>query len=396
MQLPAARDYQFADDNDSLVERLLTSARVRLGMEVAMVARIAEGQHEIAGASGPLESFGTGAGVCTRTSDIYCSLVADAREPLIIHDVTEDPRTSAMTITTAGDVGSYVGVPLEAGNGELYGTLCCLSHSADTSLGDRDLQYMTVIADILAEHLDAVERVRRARRAAIERIRGVLGSDDGLQTVFQPIVSLVDEEVVGVEALSRFPGPPVRPPNEWFADAAEAGLRAELELEAVRRSVERASQLSPPSYLSVNVSPDLLASGELVMAAQSFGPRLVVEVTEHAAVDQYEELLVAIDGLRSFGVRLAVDDAGSGYASFRHILSLRPEVIKLDLGLVRGIHQDSGRQSLARAIVGFASDFGASLVAEGVEVPEESAALRTLGVRYGQGYLFGRPVASLP
>lgn len=109
-----------------------------------MVARIAGGEHEIAGVSGPAESFGTGAGVCTSTTDMYCSLVA-----------------------------------------------------------------MTVIADILAEHLDAVERVRRARRAAIERMRGVLGSDDRLQTVFQPIVSLADEEVVGVEALSRFPGPPV-------------------------------------------------------------------------------------------------------------------------------------------------------------------------------------------
>lgn len=383
-------------DSDALVERLLASARTRLGMDVALVARIAEGEHEIAGASGPLDSFSTGAGACTSANDMYCSLVVDTRQPLIIRDVREDPRTSGMAVTTTADVGSYVGVPLEAGNGELYGTLCCLSHSADRDLGDRDLQYMTVIADILAEHLDAVERVRRARRAAIERIRGVLGSDDRLQTVFQPIVSLVDEEVVGVEALSRFPGPPVRPPNEWFADAADAGLQAELELEAVRRAIERASGLSPSIYLSVNVSPDLLASRELVTAAQLFGPRLVVEVTEHAAVDHYEELLVAIDGLRSFGIRLAVDDAGSGYASFRHILSLRPEVIKLDIGLVRGIHEDAGRQSLARAIVAFASDFGASLVAEGVEVPEESEVLRALGVRYGQGYLFGRPVASLP
>jgi EAL domain-containing protein (putative c-di-GMP-specific phosphodiesterase class I) len=384
-------------DDDLLVERLLASARARLGMDVAFVARISDGEHEIAATSGEVESFATRAGACSPLEQTYCSMVAATGAPLVVADAKEDPRTAEMPATHAADVGAYAGVPLQSSNGELYGTLCCISHAASAPLGERDLQYMRVIGDVLAEHLDAVESERQARRAAVDRIEGVVGADDGLQTVFQPIVSLADGAVVGAEALSRFPEPPVRPPDEWFAEAARVGLGAALEAKAIERAVAAASQLPPSVYLSVNASPQLLASGDLIVAARRFGAdRLVLEVTEHQAVEAYEELLVFVDRLRRIGVRLAVDDAGSGYASFRHILSLSPDVIKLDIGLVRGIHEDWGRRSLARAMVAFAAEVGASLVAEGIEVPEEEATLRSLGVGYGQGYLLGRPSASLP
>jgi EAL domain-containing protein (putative c-di-GMP-specific phosphodiesterase class I) len=384
-------------DDDLLVERLLASARARLDMDVALVARISDGEHEVAAASGTPESFGTRAGACARAEDTYCSIVADTGEPLVVTDAKEDPRTADMAATHAAGVGAYVGVPLRSSNGELYGTLCCFSHGAGADLDQRDVQYMSVIGDVLAEHLDAVDAQRRARRAALGRIEGVVGTDDGLRTVFQPIVKLADGAVVGVEALSRFPEPPTRRPDEWFAEAAHVGLGVALEAKAVERAVAAASPLLPPRYLSVNVSPELLASDDLVVVAQRFGPeRLVVEVTEHQAVEAYEELLVFVERLRAIGVRLAVDDAGSGYASFRHILSLSPDVIKLDIDLVRGIHHDPRRRSLARAMVGFAAEVGASLVAEGIEEPEEQATLCSLGVGYGQGFLLGRPSASLP
>lgn len=166
----------------------------------------------------------------------------------------------------------------------------------------------------------------------------------------------------------------------------------ELELAAIEAALSSAASASPALYLSVNASPALLSKGDLPQIAERMGPRqLVVEVTEHDAVEAYDELVAQLSGLRQLGVRVAVDDAGSGYASFRHILSLRPDIIKLDIGLVRGVHEDAGRRSLASALTGFSREVGAVLVAEGVEVEAEAETLRDLGVDYGQGYLFGRP-----
>jgi EAL domain-containing protein (putative c-di-GMP-specific phosphodiesterase class I) len=92
--------------------------------------------------------------------------------------------------------------------------------------------------------------------------------------------------------------------------------------------------------------------------------------------------------------RLAVDDAGAGYASFLHVLALRPDYIKIDMGLVRGLHLDPARQALVRALVGFADEAGCQVVAEGVEAHEELTALHRLGVHYAQGFLLAEPSAA--
>jgi EAL domain-containing protein (putative c-di-GMP-specific phosphodiesterase class I) len=102
-----------------------------------------------------------------------------------------------------------------------------------------------------------------------------------------------------------------------------------------------------------------------------------------------------LDVLRAAGVLLAVDDAGAGYASLRHVLRLRPDVIKLDIALVTGVHTDLARQALVAAMVGFAAATGARLVAEGVEEAAEATALRELGVMFAQGHLYGRPAPLL-
>lgn len=126
---------------------------------------------------------------------------------------------------------------------------------------------------------------------------------------------------------------------------------------------------------------------------------MVLEVTEHAAVDDYQALAEGLRDIRTAGGRLAIDDAGAGFASLRHIVRLTPEIIKLDIPLTRGIHADRIRRALASALISFASEVGAAIVAEGVETPEEVDALLALRVRYAQGYLKGaktqiRPVTS--
>ena len=121
--------------------------------------------------------------------------------------------------------------------------------------------------------------------------------------------------------------------------------------------------------------------------------RIVVELTEHASIEEYGAVLAAVADLRERGVRLAVDDAGAGYASFRHILRLAPEIIKLDRSLICGLHDDAALRALAAAVVMFALDMGSTVTAEGVETPEELRCAQGLGIHAAQGYLFGKPVA---
>jgi EAL domain-containing protein (putative c-di-GMP-specific phosphodiesterase class I)/FixJ family two-component response regulator len=226
------------------------------------------------------------------------------------------------------------------------------------------------------------ERESRVRQA-------ITGRD--LTMVFQPIADLRSGATTGFEALARFSQAPVRPPNEWFAEAASVGLETDLELKAVESAVEALDLLPPGTYLSVNVSPQTMVDRRLQDVLRPVADRIVVELTEHAAVDEYEKLLAATGALRAMGARIAVDDAGSGYSSFQHILQVCPDIIKLDLDLTRGIHADPARRALGLALVAFSIEIGADVIAEGIEEAEELHTLREIGVGCGQGYLLGRP-----
>lgn len=215
--------------------------------------------------------------------------------------------------------------------------------------------------------------------------------------VFQPITDLASDVVVGVEALARFASEPRRPPNEWFAEATDVGLGADLELAAVRSALSWMDRFSPEVFVSVNVSPLTVLVPEFTdLLARAPLARIVLELTEHHRIDSYEPLVEVLDGLRRRGVRIAVDDAGAGYAGLQHILRLRPDVLKLDLDLIRGIDNDPARRALASASVRFAADIGSMIIAEGVETIEELDTIRSLGVPCAQGYLLGRPEPAAP
>ncbi|MCW2696839.1 MAG: hypothetical protein JWR62_1924 [Modestobacter sp.] len=231
-------------------------------------------------------------------------------------------------------------------------------------------------------------RERRDRRARIQQVL----DDGGPTMVFQPIVELATGRSVGAEALARFPVQPDRAPEEWFADAVDVGLGVELELAAIRAAVAQLDALPAGTYLSVNAGPDTVVSPQLHQLLSSApGNRLVVELTEHIAVADYAALTEALDALRCRGVRLAVDDAGSGFSSLRHILNLKPDIIKLDRALVEAIDTDPARRALAGSLLTFANEIGAQVIAEGIEKLREQTVLRRLGVRYGQGFHLGRP-----
>jgi EAL domain-containing protein (putative c-di-GMP-specific phosphodiesterase class I) len=248
-------------------------------------------------------------------------------------------------------------------------------------------------AELESQLAKAAERERKLARehaARRDRVQRLLDDRD-ITMAFQPIVDLLTSRVVGVEALARFSVQPQRRPDEWFAEAAGVELGTDLELLAVSVAIGHLDQLPDDTYLSINVSPQTALDPRLTEAAGPCAERIVLELTEHAPVDQYDHLLEALVELRSAGMRIAVDDAGSGYASLQHILQLAPDIIKLDIELIRGINADAARQSLAAALVLFGDKIDATITAEGIETDDELHTLQRLQVRYGQGYLLGRP-----
>jgi EAL domain-containing protein (putative c-di-GMP-specific phosphodiesterase class I) len=234
----------------------------------------------------------------------------------------------------------------------------------------------------------------RARREQLSgRIQRLIGGE-GLAVALQPIVDLASGEIVGAEALARFTDADGRTiaTEDCFLDAHALELGTELELAAARLALASHDRLPEGLYLALNASPTLLAGDELIamLAAHDRRP-LVVELTEHHAVEDYFALGRALDELREHDIRVAIDDVGSGFSSFRHVTRVNPEILKLDRSLVCGIDDDPVRQSLAAAIVAFAADVGAVVVSEGIESESELACLRGLAVGLGQGFFLGRP-----
>jgi EAL domain-containing protein (putative c-di-GMP-specific phosphodiesterase class I)/DNA-binding response OmpR family regulator len=235
-----------------------------------------------------------------------------------------------------------------------------------------------------------IERQRRGKtRAEIEAVL----IDRTFSPVFQPIVELASGRVIGYETLTRFTDG--TRPDRRFADAAAVGLGVELEAVTITEALGAAEQLPADRWLSMNVSPEFLLDPVRPHSViDRRGQRsIVLEITEHVAIEDYAHFRGAVETLGS-SVGIAVDDAGSGYASFRHILELHPDYVKLDIGLVHEIDRDDVRQALVAGIVYFAERTGCRLIAEGVETEGERARLQRLGVEFGQGYLLGRPAAA--
>jgi len=235
-----------------------------------------------------------------------------------------------------------------------------------------------------------VDQLRAKIRSTIE--------NRSMSTVFQVVIDTTSNAAVGAEALSRFPADDaMMTPERWFSAAARAGLGVELEVAAIRQALAiGASTLPRDLFLSVNVSPAAVLSGQLESIVDESGwspAMLVLEITEHVSVEDYAELTALTTPLRRRGLRLAVDDAGAGYASFRHILALRPDYIKLDRGLIAGIDTDPGKRALVKAVTTFAGDIGATVIAEGVENASELRAAAALGAQGAQGYHICAPTA---
>lgn len=374
------------------IDRLLDKVRTHLGVETAWVSTVGAEEMTIWAATGAVGPMRVPVGRNVDLFGSFCAHVLAGKMPRVVGDVRRHPVARELDTARDLDIGSYAGVPWRSPDGTTAGMLCCASRHPDPSLDQQAVRYLGLIADLIGDHMTGPLTARRHDVATARRaVREVL-DNQAVRTVFQPIVRISDGATVGFEALARFEPETFAGPDRAFAAASMCGLGVPLELLALRRALARMPDLPAEAYLAVNLSAEALLDGEVLDTLLAHaGPRLTVEVTEHTQVGDYDALAGAVRALRRTGVRLSVDDAGAGYASLQHVLRLRPDLIKLDISLVRDIDTDPVKAALAGCLNDFAGQIGASLIAEGIETGAELARLAAAGIGFGQGYHLARP-----
>ncbi len=386
-----ARDTIASNQESDPIKRAVQIIRKHLDMDVAYISEFVGDQSVFREVDAPGLEDMIRIGDSRSLDDVYCRHILNGTLPELMPDTSKEPFALQMPITTQVPIGAHLSVPIRLPDGECYGMFCCLSFNPDQSLNNRDHQMMRAFSELAAFEIN--RKVQRERQTALKlaRITEIL-EHDGIETFHQPICDLVTRRPAGFEALSRFESSPKRSPDKWFAEADEVNQRAALEIAAIVKALPTIAQLPADTYLSVNVSPGTALCTELAdILAMAPLDRLVLEITEQLPIGDYEAVNTALAPLRKAGMRLAVDDAGAGHASLKHIFQLNPDIIKFDMSLTRDLDQDTVRQILIGALVAFSRDTGSTIVAEGVETEAELAALDRLGVRFGQGYLLGRP-----
>lgn len=378
------------------LDALLDVVRRRLGMEFAWVSTFGDGCQVFDVVNGDADRFDLRAGDSGDIDGSFCVRVLDGRIPNIVRDTSDNEATADLDVTREMGVGSYIGVPVRAGDDAVTGMLCCVNRGRADHLVNEDVKTLQVFADVLGEmfaHHTLFDRSAGLRQRMYDEISSDMHCGR-IRMAFQPIVDPLENEVVGVEALCRIDGS-TRRPDEWFRDAASVGIGLETELAAVAAALSELPRLPEPLYMSVNASPDTIADHRFRdLLAGSDPSRLVVEITEHERVDDYTLFALELEPLRSLGVRIAVDDVGAGFSSFAHVLELRPDVLKLDRSIVAGIDIDLARQAIASAVVDLGRRLDATVVAEGVETTDQLDIAVALGLEFAQGFLF-RPAGPL-
>jgi EAL domain-containing protein (putative c-di-GMP-specific phosphodiesterase class I) len=376
------------------IRAIVRAARDHLGMDMAFIGEFREGVRinrfiECGAMTPPMADKSE-----TLLEETYCRRIVAGEMPELMPDVSAVPAAQALAVTHKLQIGAYIGVPIYEADGTLYGTFSCFRSAREPILQEQDARVMRLLAGMLSRRLEGERARDRDERSMATRLDGALALGDPT-IVFQPIVDLSSRTSIGYEALARFAAEPARPVDAWFTDATRLGRGVELEIAALERAFAASGPLNRSAFVSVNLSPTTLTDERLTVAlADRSLSAVVFEITEHVVVDDYSALRRAIAGWRRRGVRLAIDDAGAGYASLRHVLSLAPDFVKLDLSLVRDIDTDVARQAMTTALVSFAAKSETTVVAEGIETEAELASLISLGVTIGQGYYMGRPASA--
>ncbi|GAB2514709.1 sensor domain-containing phosphodiesterase [Lysobacter humi (ex Lee et al. 2017)] len=381
----------------AFVARVLASARDYLGARVSFLAEMVGGDKFIRAADGEAEAAGLPVGMRFDLEDSYCYRLLNGRLPEAIYDARTNPISCDIPLTRVLGIESYMGVPVLLTDGSAFGTLCCVNFDPNPEDCARDVAFLRFLGGLLGQQLDgAAHAVQLARQRRVH-VESILASG-GPTMVFQPIYEVGARRLIGVEALARAEvDGRALPPERLFKEAWDAGCGPDMELAAIRGALWALDCLPRDAYLAVNASAATLALPQLLaMVSRVDAKRLVVELTEHASVADYDALTTALATLRSLGVRVAIDDVGAGYSSLRHVLRIAPDLIKLDIGLIESIDVDLAKQALLTGVMAFATQTHTGVIAEGVETAAQAETLARAGVPHAQGYYFARPGTLAP
>jgi EAL domain-containing protein (putative c-di-GMP-specific phosphodiesterase class I) len=377
--------------SDDLIEDALQLLRVHLGVDVVFVAQLVDDERVIRyvdSAPGP----STDADRRDVGCEAACRHIVDGRLPQFQRDAAREAVVRALGATVEEPQGRRLTVPIVFSDGRHYGLLGCFGRDRDAAWDEDALEVARMLAAMVSSHVETSEAGRRRREQRRARLRTLTGAGSlELHLVFQPIVSLAEGRTVGVEALARFPALADEVPRV-FADARHLGVGLDLELRAVSAGLQQLPRLRDDVYLALNVGPATVSSSKFLELMRGADPqRVVIEITEHDAVEDYRLLNAAIEELTTLGVRVAIDDVGTGYSGLDHILRLSPDTLKIDGALIEDIDTSPAKQAMISALLGFAASVGTTLIAEHIETAAELETLRSLGVQYGQGYHLGHP-----
>jgi diguanylate cyclase (GGDEF)-like protein len=320
--------------------------------------------------------------IAARTGGEEFALILPGTEAEVAQEIAERVRTAVARLSPAGsELSSSAGVavyPVDADNaGSLLqlaeGALYWAKRSGKSRTRRFDPDHVRLSGDA-------------PQRSEIERIL----EERAIEPLYQPVASLTTGRLIGYEALARFPDAPDRPPSTWFAQANACGLGPELEAAAIRAALEPVGR-PPGTHIAVNVSPSALSTDAVKSVLPDDLSEVIIELTEHEVYVGDSLLANSLAQLRERGSRIAIDDAGAGYAGLKQVMWVRPDIVKLDLELTRAIHSDPVRMALVESLVRFARRVGATVCAEGIESHDDIEVLSNLDVPWGQGYAIGRP-----
>ena len=209
----------------------------------------------------------------------------------------------------------------------------------------------------------------------------------------QPVVDLATGDIAGYELLARFGGPEDAPPDVWFLNADRLGLATALTARVLDHAFALRPHLPTNAFFAVNIEPHLLSDPAIIHVLRSLPSldRIVIELTGHTPVRDDQALHGAVEWIRKAGGLIAVDDAGAGYAGLRQLITVQPDIVKIDRELIAGIDTDPIRRGAVSLLSDLVSRMNAKVLAEGVETHGELQVLASLGVPLAQGWLLARP-----
>ena len=379
--------------DDAMLQDILVAFRMAVGFPLACLVTYEGAKVRIKAVSDARGSGQLSPGPCPPKPEVYFQLLRDGELPGTLPNTLKDPLARMLSWISESPIGAIASIPLHSDGGRVIGALCTLS-PIPASLPARDIKIMTVLARIAANIITNEHKSLPQLSRLRERIRNVI-SEARVDIHLQPILDMQTSEIRGYEALSRFnDGAADFSPRSWFEDAKRVGMQPLLECTAIAEALELLKFLPKSTYLSVNASPETVKIGAVAdILRDSPAERVVLDLAETEDAAKLDDLDFSLAELRAMGVQIALDNFGSGDLQFPTVVKLKPDILKLDISIVKSINRKQSSQDLTKAMVGYAEDLGAALIAVGIEHESERAKLADLGVKFGQGFLLGKPDA---